>query len=501
MEASQKVKEYQQYLNRIGGYNLKVDGIWGKKTQAAYTDAVNRGLVRPQGGTSKQTTSKPKLVPAELSDYDLMAENADLNQSLYPVEAIQDWGGYRTVVSPNGTRYTVDDIKAGKYTGGTVPAYISKGKLVAGQPESGYPSETITNNQVSFNVYKKAIGDWLSREFSQARLADVVTGGVFHRLSPTQNARLLYDVATGGDWRNSMIYGNSGIISDQLAEEHPILAMAINATGDAAAFNAGNISKMFNPTRLIANGRASYTGPTQIVLPAPSEGREAVYWLPRGGTREFTWEEVFNGSGGAASRKFGTGRGQTNLGNKGSISVGTRTKHGNKGWKDGTYTKVFTETVKNPESTLPVDNYTWNPAILQWRTTGATMPTYTPEYVNITGTPYHNEVVRNFHDDEWIKKFQATPEGGVFWHNDKSYIKQTGGRDRFVRESYNDGQTPWGNSATQVYFDRGVPVVEVPWGTPTGITRTTGEDTGNINYNKAVNKNTGKSEKSKAKGK
>ena len=46
-----------------------------------------------------------------------------------------------------------------------------------------------------------------------------------------------------------------------------------------------------------------------------------------------------------------------------------------------------------------------------------------------------------------------------------------------------------------------MPVVEVPWGTQTGITRKAGEDTGNINYDKAVNRNTGKSEKSKAKGK
>ena len=493
MGASKKVKEYQQYLNRIGGYNLKVDGMWGKKTQAAYTDAVNRGLVRSQGGTSTQTTSKPKLVPAELSDYDLMAENANLSQGNYPVEAIQDWGGYRTVVSPNGTRYTVDDIKAGKYTGGAVPAYISDGRLIAGSPRVGFPSETITDNQEAYKVYKNAVGDYYNTEYAPGHVADAVTGGIFHRLSPTQNARLLYDVATGGDWRNSMIYGNNGVVSDQFAEEHPYWTTAINFAGDAAAFNAGNISKMFNPTRLIANGRASYTGSTPVI------GPNGVYELPRGEATTATWEEVFNGSGGAASRKFGTGRGQTNLGNKGSRSVNTSTKHGNKGWKDGTYTKVFTKTIVNPESTLPVDNYTWNPAILQWSTTGATIPTYTTENVNIVGVPYHNEVVRNFHDPEWIKKFQATPEGGVFWHNGKSYIKQTGGRDRFVRESYNNGQTPWGNSATQVYFDRGVPVVEVPWGTPIGITKKLGEDTGNIDYNKAVNRTTGKSEKSKAK--
>lgn len=437
--------------------------------------------------------SKPKQ-KASLTDYDLFVENANLSQGNYPVEAIQDWGNYKTVRTPSNQVYLVDDVRAGKYTG-TVPAYISDGRLIAGSPRAGFPSETITDNQEAYKVYKNAVGDYYNTEYAPEHIADAVTGGVFHRLSPTQNVRLLYDIATGGDWRNSMIYGNNGVVSDQFAAEHPYWTTAINFAGDAAAFNAGNISKMFSPTRIIANGRASYTGSTPVV------GPNGVYELPRGGTTTATWEEVFNGSGGAASRKFGTGRGQTNLGNKGSRSVGTKTKHGNPGWGDGTYTKVFTKTIVNPESTLPIDNYTWNPATLQYRTTGAIKPAYTPEYVNIAGTPYHNEVVRNFHDDEWIKKFQATPEGGVFWHNGKSYIKQTGGRDRFVRESYNNGQTPWGNSATQVYFDRGVPVVEVPWGTPTGITKKLGEDTGNIDYNKAVNRNTGKSEKSKAKGK
>ena len=484
MGASQKVKEYQQYLNRIGGYNLKVDGMWGKRTQAAYEDAVNRGLVRPQGGTSKQTTSKPKLVPAELSDYDLMVGNANLSQSLYPSEAIQDWGGYKTVVSPSGKRYTVDDIRAGKYTGGAIPAYISNGKLIAGQPESGLPSETITDNQEAYRVYKKAVGDYYNTEYSPEHIADAVTSGVFHRLSPTQNARLLYDMATGGDWRSSMIYGNNGVVSDQFAAEHPYWTTAINFAGDAAAFNVGNISKMFNPTRLIANGRASYTGSTPIV------GPNGVYELPRGGTTTATWEEVFNGSGGAASRKFGTGRGQTNLGNKGSRSVGTKTKHGNPGWGDGTYTKVFTKTIVNPESTLPIDNYTWNPATLQYRTTGATMPTYTPEYVNIAGTPYHNEVVRNFHDDEWIKKFQETPEGGVFWHNGKSYIKKLGGRDIFVLDDFDNSEAS-GNWKI-ISRDMAKPSRIAPPGAISGVSLVFGEGSGFYNTNDQVDRFTGK---------
>lgn len=436
--------------------------------------------------------SKPKQ-KASLTDYDLFVENANLNQGNYPISAIQDWNGYKYIRDGNNLQHqiVVDDYgNLIEPWEGTVPAYIQNGKLIAGSPRAGFPSETITDNQEAYKVYKNAVGDYYNTEYAPEHIADAVTGGVFHRLSPTQNLRLAYDVATGGDWRNSMIYGNSGIVSDQFAEEHPILATAINATGDAAAFNVGNISKMFNPTRLIANGRASYTGSTPVV------GQNGVYMLSTGEAVPEYQVIVQNGRG-VSPRAFGTGRGQITYGNPREVNIPS--KHGSPGYKGSGKTKVSVKTVSNPP--VVTDNYIWNPAIPQWSTTGATMPTYTPQDVNIVGVPYHNEVVRNFHDDGWIKKFQATPEGGVFWHNGKSYIKQTGGRDRFVRESYNDGQTPWGNSATQVYFDRGVPVVEVPWGTPTGITRTTGEDTGNINYNKAVNRNTGKSEKSKAKGK
>ena len=423
------------------------------------------------------------------SNYDLFVESANLDQGQYPVEAIQDWGNYKTVRAPSNQVYLVDDIRAGKYTG-NVPAYIQNGKLIAG-PRPGFPSETIADNQEAYKVYKKAVGDYYNTEYSPERVGDAVTGGIFHRLSPTQNVRLLYDVATGGDWRNSMIYGNNGVVSDQFATEHPYWTTAINFAGDATAFNVGNISKMFSPTRIIANGRASYTGPTPVV------GQNGVYMLSTGESVPEYQVIVQNGRG-VSPRAFGTGRGQITYGNPREVNIPS--KHGSPGYKGSGKVKVTKQTVSNSPVAV-TDTYKWNPAIPQWSTTGATMPTYTTEDVTIVGVPYHNEVVRNFHDPEWIKKFQATPESGVFWHNGKSYIKQTGGRDRFVRESYNDGQTPWGNSATQVYFDRGVPVVEVPWGTQTGITRKAGEDTGNINYNKAVNRNTGKSEKLKAKDK
>lgn len=490
---SAAVKKYQKYLNSLG-YKLAEDGIWGKRTQAAYENAIDRGLIAAQGGTSKQSTNKPKLVPKQLSDYELMADASNKHFAQYPVEAIQDWGGYKTVRDAKDNVYTVEDIKAGKYKG-NVPAYIENGVLKAGSvPTDLAYNDYVNDNALANQANKLAMDEYIKSEYSPVRIADAVTGGVFHRLSPTQNARLIYDVATGGNWRNSMIYGNNGIVSDKFAAEHPYLAAGINFAGDFATFNAGNISKMLNPTRLITNGRASYTGPTPIV------GRNGVYMLSRGEAVPETQVIIQNGRG-VSPREFSTGRGQSTYGNKGSRNVSIPTKQGSPGYKGSGSAKATTSVVSNQAAPV-TDAYTWNLAMPQWATTGATVDllpkTYGPD---IVGVPYHNEVVRNFHDDGWIEKFQATPEGGVFWHNGKSYIKQTGGRDRFVRESYNDGQTPWGNSATQVYFDRGVPVVEVPWGTPTGITRTTGEDTGNINYDKAVNRNTGKSEKSKAKGK
>lgn len=438
--------------------------------------------------------SKPKQ-KASLTDYDLFVENANLNQGNYPISAIQDWNGYKYIRDGNNLQHqiVVDDYgNLIEPWEGTVPAYIQNGKLIAG-PRPGFPSETIADNQEAYKVYKNAVGDYYNTEYSPERVALVATGGAYNRFFPTQNARLLYDMATGGDWRNSMMYGNNGVVSDQFAAEHPYWTTAIKFAGDAAAFNAGNISKMFSPTRIIANGRASYTGPTPVV------GQNGVYMLSTGEAIPEYQVIVQNGRG-VSPRAFNTGRGQITYGNRGPRRVNPSTKQGSPGYRGSSKTKVSGQTVSNSPVAV-TDNYTWNPAIPHWSTTGATMPTYTPQDVTIVGVPYHNEVVRNFHDDGWIEKFQATPEGGVFWHNGKSYIKQTGGRDRFVRESYNNGQTPWGNSATQVYFDRGVPVVEVPWGTQTGITRRAGEDTGNINYNKAVNRNTGKSEKSKAKGK
>lgn len=75
-------------------------------------------------------------------------------------------------------------------------------------------------------------------------VTNVLTGGMANRLSPTQNARFIYDAATGGDWVNSW-FGNNGVTSDKFAQEHPYLSMGTNVLLDAAFPSVGyGVSKM-----------------------------------------------------------------------------------------------------------------------------------------------------------------------------------------------------------------------------------------------------------------
>ena len=57
------------------------------------------------------------------------------------------------------------------------------------------------------------------------------TNGFLNRLSPTQNISLLIDAFQGDNILNSW-YGNSGIVSDKFAEDHPLWATTINGLAD-----------------------------------------------------------------------------------------------------------------------------------------------------------------------------------------------------------------------------------------------------------------------------
>lgn len=64
---------------------------------------------------------------------------------------------------------------------------------------------------------------------------NIMSGGVLNRLSPTQNIGLIIDVAKGKNFMNSW-FGNSGIVSDNFAQQHPYLSFGINAIGDLGTY-------------------------------------------------------------------------------------------------------------------------------------------------------------------------------------------------------------------------------------------------------------------------
>jgi len=85
---------------------------------------------------------------------------------------------------------------------------------------------------------------------------NAMTGGVLNRLSPTQNLRLLYDVANGHDWRSSWM-GNNGVVSDSFAKAHPLMAMALNGVADVAP--AGGIKTLSGLAKMRGR-KLGYTG-------------------------------------------------------------------------------------------------------------------------------------------------------------------------------------------------------------------------------------------------
>lgn len=74
---------------------------------------------------------------------------------------------------------------------------------------------------------------------------NALSGGVLNRFSPTQNGRFLYDLATGGDWRNSWMGNNGVVINDEWAKEHPYLTMAANGVADVGIGLLGNAAIPF----------------------------------------------------------------------------------------------------------------------------------------------------------------------------------------------------------------------------------------------------------------
>ena len=97
---------------------------------------------------------------------------------------------------------------------------------------------------------------------------NAMTGGISNRFSPTQNVRAVYDLfdqdLSTQDKINSIVYGNNGIVSNEFAEEHPILSAGANMFGDAVT------------PRSLLNAAIKAKG-TQLYLDAKDGLTKAIY--------------------------------------------------------------------------------------------------------------------------------------------------------------------------------------------------------------------------------
>lgn len=77
-------------------------------------------------------------------------------------------------------------------------------------------------------------GDW-DMASNIAEGVNVMSGGFLNRLSPTQNIGLIIDAAQGDNVIQSW-FGNSGITSDNFAQNHPWLSAGINLVNDGGIY-------------------------------------------------------------------------------------------------------------------------------------------------------------------------------------------------------------------------------------------------------------------------
>lgn len=160
-------------------------------------------------------------------------------------------------------RFTPIDIKDYRYD--------SEGNIV-----NNYTGEvgTLAVPEIIVTTKRPIYAPWSYKSSFDGSLSNftntinAMTGGIANRFSPTQNVRAIYDLfdpsLSTQDKINSWVYGNNGIVSNQFAQNYPMLSMGINLVGDAVT------------PRSLLNTAVKFKG-TQLYLDTKDDLTKAVY--------------------------------------------------------------------------------------------------------------------------------------------------------------------------------------------------------------------------------
>ena len=139
--------------------------------------------------------------------------------------------------NPIPTQQLITDLNSPTYQDYIDTRYQSRGPVKT--------KDNFTLSDWSRNIPKSF---WSSDNWDMAsNIAEgvnVMSGGFLNRLSPTQNIGLIIDIAKGKNFMDSWL-GNSGIVSDNFAQNHPYWTFGINAIGD---FGIYQMPRAIKPT-------------------------------------------------------------------------------------------------------------------------------------------------------------------------------------------------------------------------------------------------------------
>lgn len=223
--------------------------------------------------------------------------------------------GLGTYRKPNGETYIkLDEIPtATAYTAKTIngnDVVTDNGKIYGNSQEEAntkygryrltHPNETA--RRTDQYMAQKYGSEW--RDDSKYGMKptmeafNAITAGMLNRLSPTQNARLIYDLVTNpSKGASGMFNGNMGIVTDKFAQEHPWLSLTANIGGDMIAlggpslYNAGkNVITSSKPyrARQIAKEMNKTFNENIVYEDSPLIGKQIYTEYPKNPTKIYT---------------------------------------------------------------------------------------------------------------------------------------------------------------------------------------------------------------------
>ena len=243
-QVDKKLKYYEDAAKRNGvdknrisndDYLLSIGAMYRGDAKDVYNAVAKYNILKP-GEFKKEIYNKYKSqgLNERIKQSEKFFKNKEQNNSF-----IKNYNLIEDLKKQNSFIPKFDNGKTGYVRQNNNPVmFDNQGNLVDQVTgEKGtmlLPNVTIKPNKS--REYKSAFDGSLSNFIN---VTNALSGGILNRTSATQNLRAAYDAykylkgdLSRQDLINSVVYGNSGIVSDNYYDKHPIISSLLNFAGD-----------------------------------------------------------------------------------------------------------------------------------------------------------------------------------------------------------------------------------------------------------------------------